>query len=107
MSTRLAMWLPVSRIRAHRAHVTRDDKGRAIWTDADGLRWEVIDCWRPEIHGTRKRLALGSWKAETRAFVPVEREGPVMLYQFDRMPYRDATDKILAGQLQFAKPAKR
>lgn len=74
-----------------------------VWTDEGGREWEVIDCWRPDLTGPRKRLPLKSWRAETRAFVPHGREGDIMLFEFGRIAYRDTTDRILREQLKCAK----
>lgn len=76
-----------------------------IWTDADGLAWEIIDWHRPGLEGKRKRLPLGSHKAEGRAFVPHERDGTIVIFEFGRIAYRDTKDRTLATQLKGAKPA--
>lgn len=76
-----------------------------IWTDEEGKAWGIVDCWRPGLAGPRKRLPLGSTKAEFRAFVPHKREGPVMVFTFGRIAYHETADRFLRGQLRFAKPA--
>lgn len=76
-----------------------------IWTDEQGRAWGIIDCWRPDFDGPRKRLPLRSWKAEFRAFVPQGHESPVMIFAFGRIAYRETTDRILRDQLRFAKPS--
>jgi hypothetical protein len=75
-----------------------------IWTDSEGREWEIVDFHRPDLK-TAKRLELGSHKAEGRAFVPREREGPTLIYNFGRIAYRDTGDRTLRNQLAYAKPA--
>lgn len=75
-----------------------------IWTDEQGRAWEVVDCWRQNLDGPRKRLPLRSHQAEMRAFVPQSHESPVMIYTFGRIAYRETTDRILRDQLSLAKP---
>lgn len=73
------------------------------FTDHAGLVWEVMDYTGSHPH--RKRVSLGNWKADGRAFVPVDREGPVLLYAFGLIAHRDAEERNLMQQLSFAKPA--
>ena len=73
-----------------------------IWTDPSGLDWEIID-WQIKA-GKRKRVTLGDWSAEGRAFVPYNREGQVLLFDFGRIAYRDAADRTLRDQHAHAKP---
>lgn len=73
-----------------------------IWTDPTGLEWDVVD-WRI-VRDKRKRVELGSWESEGRAFVPYGREGDVMLFEFGRVAYRDTADRTLADQFRSAKP---
>ncbi len=80
-----------------------------IFTDAAGVAWEVIDykvIRSPQgERGKKKRLPLGDWSAEGRAFVPIGRKELVMLHHFGYTPYRDLTPKILQNQLASAKPS--
>ncbi len=55
--------------------------------------------------GKKKRLPLGDWSAEGRAFAPIDSEGPVMLHHFGYTPDRELTPKILQNQLANAKPS--
>lgn len=73
-----------------------------IYTDPTGLAWEIID-WRI-VRDKRKRVELGSWESEGRAFVPHGRDGEVLLCEFGRVAYRDTSDRTLADQLRRAKP---
>jgi hypothetical protein len=74
-----------------------------IFTDAAGRAWSVIDY--KVIDGTKKRVALGSWTADDRAFVPDGWEGPVMLRHFIAADSRETQPKVLQGHLSFAKPS--
>ncbi len=79
-----------------------------IFTDVAGRAWEVIDYRiepRPGQRPVKRRVPLGDWKAEGRAFVPVGREGPVLLHHFGYTAYREPTPKTLNSQLDSAKPA--
>jgi hypothetical protein len=49
-------------------------------------------------------VPFGHWSAEARAFVPVNRDGPVTIYPFRAVAYREQSPRILEGQLEFAKP---
>lgn len=75
------------------------------WTDPTGLAWEIIDWHRPDPAGKRKRLELGAWNSDGRAFVPHERDGDVMIFEFGRIAYRDTSDRNLREQLRCAKRA--
>jgi hypothetical protein len=72
------------------------------FTDASGQSWEVID-FKAEI-GRKQRVPLCNWRAEARAFVPVGREGNVMIYAFGAAPARWSDARTLNDQLHFAKP---
>lgn len=75
------------------------------FTDSAGRRWTVIDYMVPGLPGSKKkRVPISNWRAEGRAFVPVDRDGPVMLYAFDAAPNRYADTRTLEDQLHFAKP---
>ena len=80
-----------------------------IFTDAAGRAWSVIDYKvipSPQgEHGKKRRVPLGDWNAEGRAFVPIGREEPVLLYRFGLTPYRDLTPRTLQQQLDLAKPS--
>jgi hypothetical protein len=81
-----------------------------IFHDAAGRAWSVIDY--KVVNGKKKRVALGSWTADGRAFVPSGWDRPVMLRQFISAEYHTTEPKILQGQLNLAKastatPAER
>jgi hypothetical protein len=70
--------------------------------DAD-LDWAVVDySGTPD---TREPMSLGNPNADGRAFIPVDRDGPVLLYHLGRETYRDTERRTLLNQLHFAKPA--
>jgi hypothetical protein len=72
-------------------------------TDALGRSWIVLDF--RVVDGAKRRLPLGDFRAEGRAFQPDGWEGPVMLHKFGYTPYRDTMRKTLLGQLDIAKAA--
>lgn len=75
------------------------------FTDRAGNRWTVIDFMVPGLPGSKKkRVPISNWRADGRAFVPVEHEAPIMIYVFDAAPNRYADPRCLEGQLQFARP---
>jgi hypothetical protein len=55
--------------------------------------------------GKKKRLPLGDWKAEGRAFVPVDRDGFAMLHRLGLTPYHDVGTRTLQQQLDLSKPS--
>jgi hypothetical protein len=73
-----------------------------VWSDADGRAWEVVDYHFAG--GKRKKIELGHWSAEGRAFVPHQRAGTVLLFEFSRVAYRDTAPRTLAAQFAMAKP---
>jgi hypothetical protein len=55
----------------------------------------------------RRAVPIGDWRSEARAFVPVNRDGPVLVYSFGPVGYRDdLRPKFLEDQLRFAKPLR-
>ena len=81
----------------------------SIFTDAAGREWSVID-YRviPSPLGERgrkKRVPLVDRRAEGRAFLPIGRDGPVMLHRFGLTPYHDVAPRTLQQQLDVAKPS--
>jgi len=80
-----------------------------IFTDSVGRAWSVIDYGvipSPQgERGEKKRVPLGDWSAEGRAFVPIGPDGPTMLHRFGLTPYHDVTPRILQQQLDLAKPS--
>lgn len=75
------------------------------WTDpSTNLQWEVIDF--VGARGARKKVELGHWTGEGRAFIPIDREGPVMLYSFGLVAQRGTDSRNLANLLSNAKPAR-
>lgn len=78
------------------------------FTDVAGRSWHVFD-YRVIGNGPdakKRALPIGDWRAEARAFVPVNRDGPVLVYTFGPVAYRDSPPqaKMLENELQFAKP---
>lgn len=73
------------------------------FVDAAGRAWLVVDyrivAWK------KKRVPISDWRAEGRAFVPDGWEGPVMLHEFGRTPYRETDARTLEANLKFAKPS--
>lgn len=53
---------------------------------------------------TKRRLAIGDRKAESRAFVPVGRQGAVMVYPFDHGAWHGTESRTLESQLYYSKP---
>lgn len=76
-----------------------------MFTDAAGFSWSVVDFDQHLLTGKKKRRPLGAWDANGRAFVPIGRKAPVMLYEFGRVAYHDTEARTLAAQLAAAKPA--
>jgi hypothetical protein len=70
----------------------------ALFTDSRGRRWTVID-YRV-VGGKKKRVELGSWRAEGRAFVPDGWAGAVMLHPFGYVACHDTEPRTLEGQLR-------
>jgi hypothetical protein len=67
-----------------------------------GRTWHVYDFRVVErIH---RGVPIGDWRSEARAFVPVAHEGPVLVYGFGPVAYRELKPKFLNDQLRFAKP---
>jgi len=73
------------------------------YTDALGQAWYVYDF--RSVERRRRAVAIGDWRSEARAFVPVNRDGPVLVYAFGPVAYRDdLRPKFLEDQLRYAKP---
>ncbi|HTE44281.1 MAG TPA: hypothetical protein VK636_03465 [Gemmatimonadaceae bacterium] len=72
------------------------------FTDDAGLDWAVVDY--TGMRDTREPVLLGHPSAEGRAFIPVDRAGPVMIYSLRRVSYRDTERRVLLDQLRFARP---
>ena len=71
------------------------------YVDDDGRAWDVVDF---RVIDRRKRtVPFCHRSAEGRAFVPVNRDGPVLLYTFGLVSYHSAERKCLEDQLRFAK----
>jgi hypothetical protein len=73
-----------------------------LFTVSKGRRWTEIDYG--VVGGKKKRVELGSWTAEGRAFVPDGWTGVVMLHPFGHVAYHDTEPRTLEGRLDFAKP---
>jgi hypothetical protein len=73
-----------------------------LFVDTDGRRWTVYDFH--VVRDRRRRVPIGDYRAEGRAFVPDGWTGDVLIYRFGAMVYRTTEPKILAGQLSYAKP---
>ena len=76
------------------------------FVDALGRGWHVYDYRVVGVgHDAKKRaVPVGHYSAEARAFVPIGRDAPVLVYAFNVTPYRDTNARTLEGQLRFAKP---
>jgi hypothetical protein len=75
------------------------------FTDSAGNRWTVIDFYVPGLPGsTKKRVPISNYRAEARAFIPVDREGPIMIYAFDFVAQRGVDVRNLESCLRYAKP---
>lgn len=73
------------------------------YTDALGRAWHVYDF--RSVERRRREVPIGDWRSEARAFVPVKRDGPVLVHSLGPVAYRDdLRAKFLADQLRFAKP---
>jgi hypothetical protein len=74
-----------------------------LFTDALGRAWDVFDF--KTVAGRKRGVPIGHWSAEARAFVPVGRDGPVLVYPFGPVAYRDdLRPRFLENELRFAKP---
>jgi hypothetical protein len=74
-----------------------------LFTDAVGRCWHVYDF--RSVDRRRRAVPIGDWRSEARAFVPVVGDGPVLVYAFGPVAYRDELQaKFLNDQLRFAKP---
>jgi hypothetical protein len=74
-----------------------------LFTDATGRRWHVYDF--RSVERRRRRVPIGDWRSEARAFVPAGSDGPVLVYSFGPVAYRDdLRPRFLEDQLSFAKP---
>lgn len=77
------------------------------FTDAAGRKWHVFD-YRVVASGPdakKRAVPIGHWSSEARAFVPVNREGPILIYSFGAVAYRDdLRPRFLEDELRFAKP---
>lgn len=76
------------------------------FVDARGRAWHVYDyvvtAWGSS---ARKRsLVIGDRKAGCRAFVPVGRQGPVMVYPLDHGSWHGTESRTLESQLYYSKP---
>lgn len=65
------------------------------FTDDAGHEWDVIDFKFAGDFKRKKRLPVGDRGADGRAFVPIGRDGPVMLHEFGTIAYRDLKPRTL------------
>ena len=73
------------------------------FTDGSGRRWHVFDFH--SVAGRRRAVPIGDWRSEARAFVPVDGVGPVLVYAFTAVAYRDdLRPRFLESELRYAKP---
>ncbi len=72
-----------------------------LFVDATGRTWQVIDY--KVVDGKKKRVAIGSWTAEGRAFVPDGWEGTVRLFPFGHVAYRFVESKVLEERVSALK----
>jgi hypothetical protein len=76
------------------------------FVDARGRAWHVYDYvatgWGSS--ATRRSLAIGDRNAECRAFVPVGRQGPVMVYPLAHGSWHGTESRTLESQLYYSKP---
>lgn len=73
------------------------------YTDALGRAWHVYDV--RSAAGRRRAVPIGDCRSEARAFVPAGGDGPVLVYSFGAVAYRDdLRPKFLEDQLRFAEP---
>lgn len=74
--------------------------------DTRGRVWHVYDYvvtgWGPSVR--RRSLVIGDRNAENRAFVPVGREGPVMIYPLSHGSWHGTESRTLESQLHYSKP---
>ncbi len=76
-------------------------RGMEPWpyTDALGRAWHVYDV--RSVEGRRRAVPIGDWRSEARAFVPVNRVAPILVYSFGPVAYRDdLRAKFLEDQLR-------
>ena len=73
--------------------------------DAAGQPWEVIDFKTDVLRGKKRRVLIGDWEADGRAFVPIGRTEDVRCFEFGKVAYRDTAPRTLAEQFRLAKPA--
>jgi hypothetical protein len=71
------------------------------WTDAAGRSWHVYDF--RTVQGKRRGVPIGDWRAEARAYVPVN-GGQVLVANFGPVAYHDAENRFLEDYLRWAKP---
>lgn len=76
-----------------------------IWTDAHGLAWEIVDWEWKDFNKSKRRVTLGTFNADGRAFVPHHREGDVRIYYVHTFWYHDTSDRVLQEQLRLSRPA--
>ncbi len=77
--------------------------GPFAFTDAGGRCWHVYDF--RSVDRQRRAVPIGDWRSEARAFVPADGVGPVLVYSFGPVAYRDdLRPAFLENELRFAKP---
>jgi hypothetical protein len=74
------------------------------FTDGQGRSWLVYDF--KTVERRRRGVPVGHWSAEARAFVPVDQQGPVLIYTFGAVAYHEFPPraKMLENELRFARP---
>lgn len=73
------------------------------FTDANGRAWHVYDFRLVE--GRKRAVPIGDRRSEARAFVAADGNGPVLVYSFGPVAYRDdLRPTLLENELRFAKP---
>ena len=69
------------------------------FVDAAGQSWEIVDFRTDVLRAKKKRVPLGTYDAEGRAFVPLGRAGTPMLCEFGRVAYRDLSRRTLTRRV--------
>ncbi len=76
------------------------------FVDARGRAWHVYDYvvtgWG--LSARKRSLVIGDRNAERRAFVPVGRRGPVMVYALNHGAWHGTESRTLESQLYYSKP---
>lgn len=76
------------------------------FVDARGGVWHVYDYvvtgWGPSARW--RCLVIGDRNAENRAFIPVGRRGPVMVYPLRHGSWRGTESRTLESQVHYSKP---